>query len=653
MMLTVDALKKMPFASIDLHFAEYIYDMSGQESPLIFAAAAIASAAVRMGHICCNLKVFEHSTFSDFFRMISSSEEELETEQEIPFPSEADFRRVFRKPYGIALTPGMEETSAENIPLVIDAAGRLYLNRYFMYEKELAERILALVNQEPHPFAPDRETFNGIISFFHIKEGEPVLRTDWQKFAAYLAGFSPVTIITGGPGTGKTTVVAAVLALILEKFAAEGCRKFPRIMLCASTGKAQSRLAESIRDSLSDLNCSPAVKAELERIVDPGTEEQNCGTIHSLLGVKWNTPNFRKDQDSPLDADILLADEVSMISLPLMCKLLRALKPGAKLILLGDKDQLASVEAGAVLGDLCRNVPFNRLSPERKKAFAELTDSPEHELKAVSGEDSLPPLTGHIAELKISRRFDENSRIGKISSMIREKQNASEIKAEMLKSSEDFHCLELPGNPAEQLARFFGNLPGKIRYLLQDPTVENMKKAYFLMDDFKVLCALRAGESGVENMNQLCRKLFGMTEENAPGLPVLILQNDKITGLSNGDIGIIWNTGNGTRVYFPSSPDDPEPKSFLPFELPPYEPVFAMTIHKSQGSGFDHVLISFPQKRSALLTRELLYTAITRAKKRVELWCPESLIESTLNREVVRHSGLADRLSGSAGGFLI
>ena len=646
-MLNVDSLRKMPFASSDLYFAEYIYRMSRERSPLIFAAGAIASAAVRMGHICCDLNEFQDGSFQDFFRMISSSEEDPymdSTELEILFPSVTALRDVLQPPWGISLTEGMKEESAINIPLIIDHAGRLYQNRYFMYEKELAERILALARQGDQPFAPDRETFNHIISFFRFKEGEPVTKTDWQKFAAYLAGFSPVTIITGGPGTGKTTVVAAVLALILEKYASEGKREFPRIMLCAPTGKAQSRLAESIRESLKDLNCSPSVRAELEQIVDPGSEESNCGTIHSLLGVKWNTPNFRRGQSSPLEADILLADEVSMISLPLMCKLLRALKPGAKLILLGDKDQLASVESGAVLGDLCRNVPFNQISQERKQIFMELTDSPGNDLTAFPETENSHPLTGHIAELKISRRFDEKSQIGKVSSMIREKQEISLIKAEILKQTEDFCHKNLPEDPSLLLAGFFGDLPRKIRSLLWEPSVENMKTAYFLLDRFKILCALRSGETGVENMNHLCRKLFSMKQENAPGMPVMILQNDKITGLSNGDIGILWKDETGVKVYFPVSPDDPAPKAFYPHELPAFEPVFAMTIHKSQGSGFDHVLISFPGKESPLLTRELLYTAITRAKKRVELWCPESLIEFALNREVVRHSGLSERL---------
>ena len=145
-------------------------------------------------------------------------------------------------------------------------------------------------------------------------------------------------------------------------------------------------------------------------------------------------------------------------------------------------------------------------------------------------------------------------------------------------------------------------------------------------------------------MNELCRKLFRMTSDQSIGLPLLILQNDQTIGLSNGDIGIIWDTGNGTRVYFPASKDDPEPKSFYLYELPPYEPVFALTIHKSQGSGFDNVLISMPPKETPILTRELLYTAITRARKKVELWCPAGLISSTLSKEVMRHSGLADRL---------
>ena len=332
-----------------------------------------------------------------------------------------------------------------------------------------------------------------------------------------------------------------------------------------------------------------------------------------------------------------------MISLPLMCKLLQAMKPGSKLILLGDKDQLASVESGAVLGDLCKHAVFNVLTPEHKEKFIHLTEAPENEISVIP-ENVKNPLTGSIAELKISRRFSAESQIGKISSMIRDKQEVSLIRQEIMAGTSDFSWMVPPGNPEEELKTFFGTLPGKIAELAKDPTIENMNAAYALLENHKILCALRAGDTGVVKMNEYCRRIFGMLEDDSVGLPLLILENDKTIGLSNGDIGIIWKQGEELRVFFPRSADDPEPKSFYLFELPPFEPVFAMTIHKSQGSGFDNVLISLPQKENPILTRELLYTAITRAKKSVELWCPESLIETTLNSEVVRHSGLADRL---------
>ena len=639
-MLTHELLKNMPFSSIDRHFAAYIQEQSKQDNPLIYAVAAIASAAVRLGHTCCDLKEFSGKDFSDFFMQISKDEEDKKEEKTL-FPSVEEFRAVMQLPWGIALKEDMDEHAALNIPLVLDPHGRLYLNRYFMYERELAERLLQFVSTPETDFNPGKEKFNSIIPFFRLDPGKPVEHVDWQKFAAYLTGYSPLTIITGGPGTGKTTVVAAVLALLLEKYESTG--KFPKIKLCAPTGKAQSRLADSIRDSLKDLNCTPAVRAELEWLINPENPEKTCGTIHSLLGVKWNTPNFNKNQDNPIDADILLADEISMVSLPLICKLLRALKPGTKLILLGDKDQLASVDAGAVLSDLCKNVPFNVLPADRKKDFIALTDSPEQELNTFPDSPG-SPLTGHIAELKISRRFDGNSQIGKISSMIRDRKNPAEIKAEIMTPTADFSRIDIPAAPEIRLKQFFGDIPKRLKELTAEPTLDAMKQTYFLLDNHKILCAQRAGKTGVEAMNQLCRKLFRMTADDAVGLPIMILQNDKVTGLSNGDIGIVWNIGGETRAYFPTSLKDPEPMSFHLFELPPCEPVFAMTVHKSQGSGFDKVLISFPREKTPILTRELIYTAITRAKKRVELWCPESLIEPILSTEVVRHSGLADRL---------
>lgn len=639
-MLTVETLRKMPFASIDLHFAAYIQSLSKSEDPIVFAAAAIASAAVRQGHSCCDLKQFTGKTFSEFFYTADSQQDESEDSaaKEV-FPGVEEFRKCMASPWGIALTAEMDDSKAKNIPLVLDPAGRLYLNRYFFYEKIVAEKILAFLHSTNHDFSPEKENFNRVITYFK----NTVKQTDWQKFAAYLAGISPLTVITGGPGTGKTTVVAAVLALILEKHLKENSGNLPRIMLCAPTGKAQSRLAESISDSLDALDCDDVIKAELKRLIDPDSSEKNCGTIHSILESIYNTPNFYRNQDSPLDADILLADEVSMISLPLMCKLLRALKPGAKLLLLGDKDQLASVESGAVLGDLCKHAVFNVLTPEHKEKFIALTEAPENEI-CVIPETVENPLTGYIAELKVSRRFSAESQIGKISSMIRDKQNVSLIRKEIMAGSTDFQWRIPPAKPDEQLRKFFGTLPAEMAKLTAKPTIENMNKAYTLLENHKILCALRAGDTGVIKMNEYCRQIFKMREDDSIGLPLLILENDKTTGLSNGDIGIIWKNNSETKVFFPHSADDPEPKSFNLFELPPFEPVFAMTIHKSQGSGFDNVLISLPQKENPILTRELLYTAITRAKKSVELWCPELLIETTLNSEVVRHSGLADRL---------
>ena len=279
-MLTFELLRKMPFASIDLHFAAYIQTMSKSDDPLVSAAAAIASAAVRQGHSCCDLNQFVGKTFSDFFYSSDPGKEDQEESGTIlDFPGVEELRKLMAPPWGIALTPEMDDSAAKNIPLILDPAGRLYLNRYFFYEKSVAEKIIEFLNTPKTEFDPEKEKFNSVITYFK----NTVKQTDWQKFAAYLAGISPLTVITGGPGTGKTTVVAAVLALILEKKLKETPSQLPRIMLCAPTGKAQSRLAESISDSLENLDCDETVKAELKRLIDPESTEKNCGPIHSLL----------------------------------------------------------------------------------------------------------------------------------------------------------------------------------------------------------------------------------------------------------------------------------------------------------------------------------------------------------------------------------
>lgn len=649
MSLDLNLLKMMPFAAIDLHFAAAVCGMNPQNGTktTLFAAAAVASAAVRNGHSCCDLNLFAGKPFSRFFQEISNGSTTCDPELPDPeFPPVDEFRSCLQPPWGISLSAGEQEEGKENIPLILDPSGRLYLSRYFFYEKELAERLIALASAPEEEFEPDPEEFNGIISFFQESSDSAPAETDWQKFAAYLTGFSPFTIITGGPGTGKTSVVAAVLALIISK-AIDSGKQIPKIMLCAPTGKAQSRLAESIGDSLGILNCTEQVKEILRSIIDLESQNYACGTIQSLLKTIWNTPNFQRNETSPLPADILLVDEVSMVSLPLMCKLLRALKPGAKLILLGDKNQLASVDAGSVMADLCKGVPFDTLSQVRKQKFLVISHAPEGEISLTKTPKEYP-LAGHISELKKARRYPPDSQIARICNLIKEGQAAEMIAKEIRNTNtRDFVCGDSPGNKNDLnkiLKEFFGDLPATAADLRKDPSIDHMKTLYFLLKNHKILTPHNSGKTGVDSLNELCRKLFGMTADHAPGIPVMILENDRVTGLYNGDTGILWNDGTGTKVYFPSSPDDPAPKSFFPYELPKHEPVFAMTIHKSQGDGFDQVLLLLPDSESPVLTRELIYTAISRAKKSVRIHSGKEMLEFSLGREVFRHSGLADRL---------
>ena len=467
------------------------------------------------------------------------------------------------------------------MPLVLEK-DRLYLQRYWHYETRLARQLLALA---ACPAAVAVETADLDRYFPPLADA-----TDWQREAAACTLRQGLSMITGGPGTGKTSTVEKILAL-LQELAPQALH----IALAAPTGKAAMRLQESIGRSKAQLPCSEAVRQKIPETVT---------TLHRLLGARPPSPFFRHCRETPLPHDLVVVDEASMVDLALMSKLVDALKSGSRLILLGDKDQLASVESGAVLADLTAALPT------------------------------------HTLELKKSFRFQEAIRELAESVNLQRAEQAWQL----LQSGRENVRL-LTGQVIEEIVAQRSAYLGLIR---QGGDFADIYRSF---SAFQVLCATRQGKNGVQEVNQQVQQRLatqGLIEPEAPwysGRPVMITQNDANLHLYNGDIGICLpdQEQGGRMMVFFQRPDG-SIKKYLPARLPHCETVFAMTIHKSQGSEFEQVLIMLPERMNPVLTKELLYTAITRARKRVALVADAGIFAQTVNARVERFGGLAEKL---------
>ena len=496
----------------------------------------------------------------------------------------------------------------ENKPLILDAHGRLYLQRYWAYQQQLADAIRARVSTPP-PLIDEALLARGLRDFFG---DDP--RTEWQRRAAETAVRKNFSVITGGPGTGKTRTVLIVLMLLHAQFAARGAA--PRIALAAPTGKAAARMKESIQATLASL---PEAQSFAEHLPSDAT------TIHRLLGVIPDSPYFRHNAEHPLAVDIVIVDEASMVDLALMAKVVDAVPATARLILLGDKDQLASVEAGCVMGDICAAGEDARREKEPSR------------------------LREHIVELKTNFRFGNDSAIYNLSRCITEGRSADALAVLQETASDEIRSQPLPTPAALSAALRKPVLEGFRSYLeTRDP-----REALARFNRFRILCGLRGGPYGVENLNPLAERILaaeGLIQPDArhyEGRPILILKNDYQIKLFNGDVGIVLRdpeAGGALRAFFLTT--EGLLRRFIPARLPPHETVFAMTVHKSQGSEFGRVLFILPDRASRVITRELIYTGLTRAREGLELWHREEVLRAAIDTPTKRASGLRDALIG-------
>lgn len=600
--------RKDTFSDLDIQFARLMVRLSKSAAPELFLAAALASHYQRQGHICFDLS------------SVAGQPVENGKEKSVMCPKLEEWLRVLEKAPVVG-RPG------DYRPLILDGA-RLYLYRYWSYENKLVDIVKARTGEADFPVdAPKLK--EGLNRLFPNNEGG---ETDWQKVAAYTSVLKKFSVISGGPGTGKTYTVAKILTLLLEQTGPERLR----IALAAPTGKAAARLQEAIKNAKEGLNCSPEIKAAIP---------EEASTIHRLLKFIPNSPYFRHDEQNPLSDDVVVIDEASMVALALIAKLVRAVSPMARLILLGDKDQLASVEAGAVLGDICDTGNVHGFSRHFRDGYQRIMG--EELMEGTVGEEG-PGIQDSNIQLEKSYRFGTASGIGAVSRYVNQGNGAQAVA--LMKEgtvSDDIGWRDLPQSDALPLALKERIIQGYSGYL----KAEDPGEIFLLFNRFRILCALREGPYGVRGLNLLVEQILrrqGLIRPESqwyPGRPILITKNDYNLRLFNGDVGITLTdpqAGNELRVFF-AAVDTPFRK-FPPLRLPEHETVYAMTVHKSQGSEFDRILLLLPDKDVPILTRELIYTGITRAKEKVEVWGRDEIFQRAVSRRIKRTSGLRDAL---------
>lgn len=646
---------------IDRHFARWAASSDPDEvKEAVASAAAMVSLRVSHGDVCVDLRLdagkplFDETRAGDaniqgpdlesWLRDLSRSGAVQVVTASEPVPAG---RPSGDTPEGVSREAAGDKSSAPAVPsrpLVLDGT-RLYLARYWFHECDLAHRLLERAQGRPqmNPEAV-RRALESV--FPPLPPGETV---DWQRVAAAVAAMKRLCIISGGPGTGKTHTVTAILGVLhrLEP------HRPPRTALAAPTGKAAARITESMRKTLASFPDSAAWTAHIP---------EEAATLHRLLGIREGRSVPRHHAENPLHLDVLIIDEASMIDLTLMAQTLAALPPHARLILLGDKDQLASVEAGNVFSDLCGPRPDHGPSPNAPRPAQSRVWT--ETLRAATGMDvpalgpeepcGVSPLSECTVFLEKSYRFQPESGIGRLAALIR---SGAPVTSWLHPGSVQDESPGATGSDSQVVFRPVAerDLPRELaaivrRHFLPLVQAETVQEAYEQLDAFRILCALRETPFGVMSLNGLVEETLASMGKiprgtrHYKGRPVLVTQNDYEVQLFNGDVGILWPDPSDGKLKAWFRRLDGAFRKVRVLRLPPHETAYAMTVHKAQGSEFRRVLLILPEQDAKVLTRELFYTAVTRAKESVEIWASESILETTVRRRSERRSGLCARL---------
>ncbi len=553
------------------------------------ALVARATAALSEGHSCLPLRVAcaRDDSAEEVLPTLERAREVLAASDAVHVASEGDLATPARR------------------PLVLDAEDRLYLARFYEHERRLATGLAKLAVSR-------RQVSTDVTSF--VRRYFPPGSDDGQRRAAEACLEGGLTLVTGGPGTGKTSTVVRIVAVLVELARSSNVAP-PRALLLAPTGKAAARVAEAVRGAKARLVATGVLPVDVA-----GAIPDEAKTVHRALGVRRDG-GFWHQAENRLPYDVVIVDEASMVDLALMRHLVDALADRATLVLLGDRDQLASVEAGSVLSELSGHAAR---SAEQGRRVAV------------------------VAPLVTSYRFDEESGIGRLGRLLTAGDGEGAV--ELLGAAS--------GTSAPDLV-FVDSTRPLAEPALRQRVVErygaalragDATRALAELHGFRVLTAHRGGPSGVTALNEAIvdwlveARVLASASALTQGRIVLVTKNDPARGLSNGDVGLVWPSASGERLAVHFERPGAPPREISPADLPEHEPAFALTVHKSQGSEFGEVAIVLPPPTSLLLTRELLYTAVTRARERALLVGPKDAVRIAAGRSVVRYSGLGARL---------
>ncbi|HPU29140.1 MAG TPA: exodeoxyribonuclease V subunit alpha [Syntrophorhabdaceae bacterium] len=572
----------MPFKGIQKYFADFMVSLSDnlreREKYHLWLASILLVDFVKKGHICIDLKDFAEREFTI---------DEDGTSFSIKCPSLETWIDALKKAEVVG-------TSDEFRPLILRNERMLYLNRYWQYEKVFVAKMLQKISLKPAKL--DNSLIMPIINRLFPETDED--DKDMQKMAAINAVENNFLVISGGPGTGKTFTISKILALLIE--AGSGNLS---IALAAPTGKAAARLKAMIKDLKMKIDCPEYVRANMP---------EEVYTIHRLLGLSYRTRRFEFNEKNPLPYDVVIVDEGSMVDLPLMSKLLEATKDSTKIILVGDKDQLSSVEPGAVFGELC---------------------------------ETIQDMPNMIVILKKNFRFGRDSGINRLAELIKEGNG-----------HEAMHLIK--EGRLENISWREVESQSHLRLMIENYIVErytsffdassSIEEVFLHFDKFHVLCALRHGPFGILAINDLIekalsdKKIIRAFKKWYRGKPIMITANDYSLKLFNGDTGIIFEDPENSdflKIFFKT---EEGLKKIAPQRIADFETAYAITVHKSQGSEFDDIVFILSDTSSEIFTRELIYTAITRAKRSIEIWGNEQLFIEAIKKRIERKSGIKD-----------
>ncbi|MFC5571237.1 exodeoxyribonuclease V subunit alpha [Lysobacter yangpyeongensis] len=601
---------------VDRALAQTLWRLDPATADAVVKGAELASLAVGLGHAALDLQ--RPQLLVDSF-------------DELPQPT--PWREALRASRWVA-TPEAHEAAPGAAPLVLEG-DLLYLRRYREYERRLAAGLRRLAAQPPaaqdltaHDLAALAPLFAALFPQAH--EG------DAQARAAALALTRSLLLITGGPGTGKTTTIARLLLLLIAQAVHAG-REAPRIALAAPTGRAADRMAAALQRALLQLRGQAGIDAALLDAVP-----HEARTLHRLLGTIPGSPRFRHDAMQPLAHEVIVVDEASMVDLPLMCKLVEAVRDGARLILLGDADQLPSVEAGDVLAAIVdASGAGDALPDDAAPLLAPLLGAAPAEGHAAT---TAAPLHGHRIHLRRGYRQSQSLDLAPLADAARrgDAAQALALLQDGALSGVQYH------------ADRFDLLAAATREALLAPWRElaaqaNPAAALALADRARVLTALREGPQGAIQLNARIEEALAGAQREAyfHGRLLLVTENSYRHGLFNGDIGVCLRDAGGAIVAWFAAADGGV-RGFHPAALPAHGGAFAMTVHKAQGSEYDTVWLQLPKQDARTLSRELVYTALTRARHAVHVCASDMIVRAALSRHAQRVSGLAWRLRQSA-----